>query len=334
MKAVYVVAPMRMEYRETPDCALLPGEVRIEISVCSVCGSDLKNIARPPAVPYIPGHEFAGRVVELCGTSRADVRVGTRVTVFPMFGCLACDACRRHDYRDCSGKRAVGFNYPGAFAERIVVPEQFVIPLLAGISDEQGALLEHLCCGLRLAREVMALAPRGKDARILIIGDGPIALADIQALRQCGFCHIALAGKHELRMATALRLGAVYAGLKADLLSGPDGQDAFDVCILAAAVGQGERWFVDRLTPGAIVFPHVRVDPDLEACLQHAGFSFGRAFGYLMDDFVDMMAAIEQGTIVTQGLVTDRVLLRELPDKLGELFNKSGRLKTLIIHQR
>ncbi len=82
MRAMVLTAPdtrLRMEEREVP----VPGsgQVRIRISACGVCRTDLHVVdGELPNIPYpiIPGHEIVGRV-EAVGDHVGDLQVGDRV---------------------------------------------------------------------------------------------------------------------------------------------------------------------------------------------------------------------------------------------------------------
>jgi propanol-preferring alcohol dehydrogenase len=55
----------RLECVELPDRQPGPGQIRIKISACGVCRTDLHVIDGElphPQVPIIPGHEIIGRV--------------------------------------------------------------------------------------------------------------------------------------------------------------------------------------------------------------------------------------------------------------------------------
>ena len=70
-------------------------------------------------VPYVPGHEWAGEVVEV----GADVHrwaVGTRVTAPFVQACGVCPQCIEGEQQVCADQRQPGFTDDGAFAELVV----------------------------------------------------------------------------------------------------------------------------------------------------------------------------------------------------------------------
>src|SRR5436853_213344 len=88
-------APLR--FQERPDPIPGPGEVRIKVSACGVCRTDLHVVdGELPDISYpiIPGHEVVGRIDAL-GAGVGDSELGMRVGV-PWLGftCGECFYCR------------------------------------------------------------------------------------------------------------------------------------------------------------------------------------------------------------------------------------------------
>src|SRR5436190_5568423 len=72
--------PLRLAERPLPETG--PGEVRVRIEACGVCGSDLflqkGGFGRP--LPIVPGHEAAGRV-DLLGAGVSGLELGQQVAL-------------------------------------------------------------------------------------------------------------------------------------------------------------------------------------------------------------------------------------------------------------
>src|SRR5688572_24705112 len=82
---------------EVPMTALHAGNVRVRVSACAVCRTDLHVIDGElpnPKLPLIPGHEIIGRIVEL-GAGVDGFALGERVGI-PWLGwtCGECQFCR------------------------------------------------------------------------------------------------------------------------------------------------------------------------------------------------------------------------------------------------
>lgn len=81
--------------KELPDPAPGKGEIRISVSVCGICHTELDEIegrAAPPKLPVIPGHQIVGRV-DAVGTGVTLHKPGDRVGVGWIFD--ACGQCKQ-----------------------------------------------------------------------------------------------------------------------------------------------------------------------------------------------------------------------------------------------
>jgi (R,R)-butanediol dehydrogenase/meso-butanediol dehydrogenase/diacetyl reductase len=95
-----------------------PGQVKVEVASCGICGTDLHEYLAGPIyipadaphpltgsqAPVILGHELSGRVVEV-GEGVDRVRSGDRVALCPIIGCLKC--ARRWRFSEFHGIGAV-----------------------------------------------------------------------------------------------------------------------------------------------------------------------------------------------------------------------------------
>lgn len=270
-------------------------------------------------VPQIPGHEFSGIVVEIGPHASGKINLGERVTAFPMMGCMKCEACSSGRFRDCDHKLSLGYQIPGTFAEFVVVDERFAIPLNPSITFEQGALVEHFCCGHRLAKEVQTMQLQ-QDSHIVIIGDGPIALADVQALHACDYANITLLGKHPFRMELASKLGTRNVVSCWDKQLGP-----IDACIHAALAPSTMESLIDSMTQNTIIFPQTSL------IKTYPQFKSGRAFAYSLSDFFEVMELIEKRIYNTDNLITQRVSINDFPKCFPTLFHKGSQFKTALL---
>jgi len=336
VNAVQVVAPGKLKMTSVASRELLPWEVRIAMASTSICGSDMKNFRNPVLVPQIPGHEFSGVIVEVSKEASESFQLGNNVTVFPMLACLQCNDCKCGRYRDCVYKLSLGFQLPGSFAEEVIVDSRFVIHLAEGLSFEQGALIEHLCCGYRVAKEIVA-HDIPKSAQIVLIGDGPIALADVQALFLSGYRNMTLIGKYSMRMDIAVRFGVsrVYESSEITPTIGLHDIPSIDVCIMAAPAEQVLQQLLPVLKPGAFVFPQSRIHSQtILSFLEDRGIQMGRAFAYEMSDFSEVMELVKKGKIDTESLVTSRIDLLQLVEDFPSLLEKGMHLKTIIGNEK
>src|SRR5206468_5634145 len=111
------------------------------------------------AVPRVPGHQVIG-VIEEVGRGVADRAVGDRVGL-PWLGwtCGACRFCRAGRENLCERAELTGYTRDGGFADAVVADAAFVLPLPAGLGDDDAALAPLLCAGLIGHRALRAAGP-------------------------------------------------------------------------------------------------------------------------------------------------------------------------------
>ncbi|CAG9168184.1 putative alcohol dehydrogenase AdhA [Cupriavidus laharis] len=150
-----------------------PGEVRIAVSACGVCRTDLHiadgELAHPkPAL--IPGHEIVGRI-DACGAGVDGFTVGERVGV-PWLGhtCGHCRYCLAHRENLCDTPAFTGYTRDGGYAEYTIADSRYCFHVPDGYDDEHAAPL--LCAGLIGLR---TLRMAGDARRVGIYGFGAAA---------------------------------------------------------------------------------------------------------------------------------------------------------------
>jgi NADPH:quinone reductase-like Zn-dependent oxidoreductase len=67
MEAVVIESPGKAEFTQVEDPSVGPQEVGIAVKAAGLCGTDLHIYQGefPASLPLIPGHEFAGEVIEI-----------------------------------------------------------------------------------------------------------------------------------------------------------------------------------------------------------------------------------------------------------------------------
>lgn len=97
--------------------------VVIEVRATGLCRSDWHGwVGHDPdiALPHVPGHEFAGVVIQAGPDTRAVV--GQRVTAPFVCGCGVCRTCLAGAPQVCENQFQPGFSGWGSFAERVALP--------------------------------------------------------------------------------------------------------------------------------------------------------------------------------------------------------------------
>jgi L-iditol 2-dehydrogenase len=186
-----------------------PGEVKIEVKACGICGTDIhiyhdRSETRPPV---IMGHEFSGVVCEL-GEGVDRVKLGDRVvSETTVRSCGVCRYCRMGCYDICPTRWALGRGGNGAFARYLVMKAEMLHQLPDSVDYIEGALTEPLACCVHAATEFTHMA--AGDV-VVITGDGAIGLLTRQVARASG-ATVVLLGHHDERLALGRELGESHA---------------------------------------------------------------------------------------------------------------------------
>lgn len=137
-----------LELREVPIPTPQAGEIRIRVTACGVCHTELDEIeGRLEArLPVIPGHQIVG-YVDALGSGVSRFQPGRRVGVAWIYSaCGVCPCCRAGNENLCTQFRGTGCDADGGYAEYCVVPEDSAYPIPKAFSDTQAAPL--LCAGV------------------------------------------------------------------------------------------------------------------------------------------------------------------------------------------
>lgn len=238
--------PGNVDLRETPDPVAADNQVKLAVTACGICGTDLHVVHDTfrNFPPVILGHEFVGRVVEegrgVRGTTAPDslyaVLGATAVT------CGRCRFCRSGEFMFCPDRRGMGHGVNGAFAPYVCVRPDQLFRLDDGIPAEEGALIEPMAVAVHAVADIAAVRP-GDVA--LVSGPGPIGLLCLLVLAQLGIkTMVAGTAADHRRLALARELGAarIVDVEREDLIaivrneSGGAGADlAFEVAGVAAS---------------------------------------------------------------------------------------------------
>lgn len=174
-------APLRFESREDPTPG--PGDVRVRVSACGVCRTDLHVVdGELPeiAYPIVPGHEVVGRVDAL-GAGVMNPKIGERVGV-PWLGytCGECSYCRGGQENLCDRPRFTGYTRDGGFATHLVADARYCFPL--GEAGDDVAIAPLLCAGL-IGWRSLVMAGDGKHLGIFGFGAAGHIVAQVAAAR-------------------------------------------------------------------------------------------------------------------------------------------------------
>ncbi|GAA2757058.1 zinc-dependent alcohol dehydrogenase [Actinopolymorpha rutila] len=216
-------APVRLVNREEPRTAAA-GWARVKPILSGICGSDLGALfgqtsmyfSALVSMPFVPGHEVVGELVDDC----EDLPAGTRVVLDPVLSCAArgverCQSCANGQTNRCD-RVTVGHVSPGlqtgycadtggGWGGQLVAHRSQLHAVPDGLSDERAVLVEPLSCAVHTA--MRAQVPDGGS--VLVSGAGAVGLFATLALRELTPAgRISVVAKHPRQRELARAFGA------------------------------------------------------------------------------------------------------------------------------
>ena len=174
-----------------PECG--DDDIIIKTEACGICAGDLKcmhgaerfwgNGESPSWVqpPFIPGHEFLGRVVKT-GKNVQEYKEGDRITADQIVPCGKCRFCKSGKYWMCEPHATFGFqkNNNGGMAEYVRYPKTAVLHKVPeDLSLEKALLIEPYAC----SKHCIDRAQIGNEDIVVISGAGTLGLGMITYAR-------------------------------------------------------------------------------------------------------------------------------------------------------
>jgi (R,R)-butanediol dehydrogenase/meso-butanediol dehydrogenase/diacetyl reductase len=331
MRAARYYGQRDIRVEQTTEPPLGDDDVRIDVSACGICGSDLHEYTAGPifvpeerhplsgaSVPIQMGHEVGG-VVTAVGDDVSGVTPGDAVAIHPTLVCGDCRPCREGAYNRCTSFATIGLSADGGgFAESMVVPAGNVVRLPDGLSASAGAVVEPYSVALRAVRRAEL---RVGDA-VAVFGAGPIGLMIVQAARSAGATTVLVSEPQPSRREVAAAVGAsaTFDPTATDVVEaitertdggvdvafeGAGVQPTFDAAIRSTK--RGGRVTVVSISEGTV---EIQPNDIVTAERTVIGTLCYRA-GPLADDgeFRMVCDLLADGTLDPDPLVTDRVAL-------------------------
>lgn len=222
MRAAIIESIGKVSVETVPDPAPGPRDVVVAVKACGLCGTDLHILQGEfaPALPIIPGHEFAGEIVET-GSEVTELAVGDNVAVDPSLHCHECHYCRSGRGNLCDNWNAIGVSKPGGAAEFAVAPVANCVKLPDHVDVRTAALIEPLSCAVR-GYDVLNST---LGAQVLIYGSGTMGLMMLELAKRTGAASVDVLDVNPDRLTTAVKLGVSRSAASADELETLRGWD-------------------------------------------------------------------------------------------------------------
>ncbi len=211
MKAAVLEALDTLTVKDVPTPEIGDDEVLVHVGACAVCGSDIRMFHHgSPRItpPAIMGHEASGTVAKV-GKLVTKFKVGDRVALGGDVPCGECVFCEAGIGNNCQINYAMGYQFPGSFAEyvklnRMVVNYGPVHKVPDHVSFEEAALAEPLGCVLN----ALELSPVKFGDTVVIIGAGPIGCMIIEVAKKMGAGKVIVVQRSLQRLELARQFGA------------------------------------------------------------------------------------------------------------------------------
>jgi len=243
MKAAVVRAfgqPLVIEDRPRPKPGR--GQVLVKVAACGVCHTDLHaahgDWPIKPSLPFIPGHESVGAVVEL-GEDVDHLKIGDRVGVpWLHTACGRCVHCLAGWETLCEKQQNTGYSVDGGFAEYVLADADYVGLIPENLTSVEAAPI--LCAGVTVYKGLKMLDAKPGDW-VAISGVGGLGHLAVQYAKAMGF-KVAAVDVAQDKLALARELGAEIT---------VDASREDPVAVLQAKVGGVQGVLVTAVSRGA-----------------------------------------------------------------------------------
>jgi threonine dehydrogenase-like Zn-dependent dehydrogenase len=178
------------------------GWVRIAPRIAGICGSDLSAIAGRTSLyfsalvsmPFVPGHEVVGELLD----DAEGFRAGDRVVIDPVLSCRArgitppCTPCDEGRHQLCervtAGHVSAGLqtgycaDTGGGWSEVFLAHVTQLVSVPDHLHDRAAVMVEPAACAIRAVRRARV----ADNAGVVIVGAGTVGLLTLAALRRSG----------------------------------------------------------------------------------------------------------------------------------------------------
>lgn len=186
------------------------GEILVKVEACALCTFEQRifNGTKKVSLPYLGGHEIAGRVFELGEGVNPKWKIGQRVAVRTLDQCGECRYCQMGETTMCemigkSGRHVPEFDGIGGLAEYYLAKPHMLFPLKEDLAPEVAALTEPLACVIHS----IDLAQIDFGDAVVILGAGIMGLLHLQLAKLRG-ARVIVSEVDSYRREKACSLGA------------------------------------------------------------------------------------------------------------------------------
>lgn len=331
MKAALFQGPGDLHVIDVDSPSAAPDELKIRVESCATCGTDAKIFGHGhPRLnpPQIIGHEIAGEIIEV-GKDTSGYSLGDRVQIIAAVPCEECWACKAGKQGICINQTSMGYQYPGGFAEEMIVPAAVLkangVNIIPGdLSFDEASVTEPLACALNAQRLIHV----GEGDTVLVMGAGPIGCLHVRLARALGAKKVMLADVNGGRLHLsadvvkpdrAIDMSSEH--LAAIVLEETEGIGP-SVIITAAPAGVAQEQAIAMAAPGGRVSffgglpkdkPLITVDSNV---VHYKELILAGANGSSPAQNAEALALIASGKVPVADLITHRLPLSQVEDAI------------------
>lgn len=309
-----------------------PGQVLVRNLACGICGSDLHLFgmlkaaqqANMPGADFVLGHEYCSEIVAFGPGTQQQLAIGQRVCSIPFL-------------KAEQGQDGIGVTpqTPGAYAEYMVLSEEYLLPVPDHLSSQAAALTEPLAVGIHAVNKANL---QGNEIA-LVIGCGPIGLAVIAALKMRGIETVLASDLSPNRRERASMVGATEVINPADAsafdsLNRRVGEQCAPTVVFecVGAVGLLQQICAEAPAHSRIVIAGLCTDEDrfmpIEALRKELSIQY--VFYYEAPEFEEALQALADGSIHWQAWLSGKVGLDGIADAFELLKDPESHAKIII----
>ena len=239
---------------------LRPDDVKIKITYCGICHSDLHQVNNDwggAKYPIVPGHEIIGHV-QAVGDNVTKHKEGDLVGVGCMVNsCRHCRECEKGDEQFCENGKASTYSSKdidgtityGGYSQEIVVTEYFVLKIPDNLDPAGAAPL--LCAGVTTYAPLKQFAA-GPGKRVAVLGLGGLGHMALKLAHAMG-AEVSLFSRSLKKADDAKRLGAHRIVISSDPKEMEKVRGYFDIVIDTIPYDHDINTYLNVLAPNGAV---------------------------------------------------------------------------------
>jgi L-iditol 2-dehydrogenase len=350
MRAAVWDGPGKMTVAEVEDPICPADGVLLRVTACGICGTDVRafyNGDRRISPPWVLGHEICGELIEIGPQAEEEIAhdgisAGGHVHCISTLWCGRCRMCRTGNEHLCVKHELMGFDYQGAYAELVAIPEIALKNLFAlpdGLSDEVATFADPLSDAICGHKDIEV----GLDDTVVVIGAGPVgtAHAAISRLEGAGQVLLLEFAADRLTLAREIlgddRISYIDVSSADAVTAVRDATDQFgaDVVIVACSNSEAQEQAMEMAAPrGRVLFfgglpkgtTHIRFPSNI---LHYGEVQVHGSYASRHRDqlhALDMLAADVGGL---RRVISDVVDLDGAPDAFGRI--RAGEVLKIVV---